>query len=165
MLQTADGAIYLPAAHSGQVRRLGTAPADGYYESRVEDFIGHTQWGRVVWRGSGVQLQTRSGQQPEPDATWSDWSTLRESGSIIQSPAARYVQYRVEQRKRCPSQAHRCTACAPILPPQIAALEIQPYRTPAGAQRQRTAAAGRPSSSAARRHAGAQPLSPALAGG
>ena len=134
MLQTTDGAIYVAAAHSGQVRRLGTAPADGYYESRAEDFVSHTRWGRVVWRGSGVQLQTRSGNSPEPDATWSDWSaTLRESGSIIQSPAARYVQYRVELEENGAHLEHIALhGLRANLPPQIAALEIQPYRTPQG---------------------------------
>tara|TARA_Y100001933_G_scaffold12770_1_gene10944 strand:- start:7098 stop:9095 length:1998 start_codon:yes stop_codon:yes gene_type:complete len=131
MLQTADGAIYLADAHSGQLRRLGTASAEGHYESRVEDFASHTRWGRVTWRGSGVQLATRSGNSPEPDATWSAWSaTQRESGFIIRSPAARYVQYRVELEGNDAYLEHIALhGLRANLPPQIASLEIQPYRT------------------------------------
>ena len=144
MLQTADGEVYLADAHSGQLRRLGTAPADGYYESRVDDFVGHTRWGRVTWRGSGVQLATRSGNSAEPDATWSAWSAAQqESGSIIQSPAARYVQYRVELEGNDAYLEHIALhGLRANLPPQIAALEIQPYRTPQrnGNQQQQQAA-------------------------
>ena len=144
MLQTADGAIYLADAHSGELRRLGTTSAKGYYESRVEDFVGHTRWGRVTWRGRDVQLATRSGNSPEPDATWSAWSAMqRESGSIIQSPAARYVQYRVELGENDAYLEHIALhGLRANLPPQIASLEIQPYRTPqrSGNQQQQQAA-------------------------
>ncbi len=134
MLRAADGLTYLAAAHTGQLRRLGAAQSGGHYESRVEDFTGHTQWGRAAWRGSGVQLQTRSGNSLEPDATWSDWSdALEQNGTTIASPAARYLQYRIELRGR---DAHleriALHGLRANLPPQIASLEVQPYRMPQG---------------------------------
>lgn len=132
MLRAADESIYLASAHTGQLRRLGPARSEGHYESKVEDVGGHAQWGRVEWRGSGVAVQTRSGNSAEPDATWSDWSTAEsQSGAAIESPAARYIQYKVSLKGRdaylidLTLYAQRAN-----LPPHIASLEVQPYRTP-----------------------------------
>ncbi len=145
MLRAADGSIYLASAHTGQLRRLGLARSQGHYESKVEDFGGHAQWGRAEWRGSGVQIQTRSGHSAEPDATWSDWSTPREqSGAAIESPAARYIQYKIELKGR---EAHLADLTLygqrANLPPHIASLEVLPYRTPQarGANQQQPPAA------------------------
>ena len=40
---------------------------------------------------------SRSGNSPEPDATWSGWEPLvaKETGSYVVSPPARFLQYRV----------------------------------------------------------------------
>jgi hypothetical protein len=51
----------------------------GEYVSPVLDARTLASWGRVVWDaavagGASVQLQSRSGNTSEPNATWSDWS-------------------------------------------------------------------------------------------
>jgi len=132
LLGTADGTLYLGAGHAGQLNRLGASGDKGYFESKVEDFAAHTQWGSIEWRGEGIEVQTRSGNSAETDGTWSAWSTpLDESGSIIASPPARYIQYKVQfaaddaQLERIALYGLRAN-----LPPAISSLEVQPYRTP-----------------------------------
>lgn len=75
----------------------GSAPAT--YESPIHDASSVARWGHLQWHGasSGIQFQTRTGNSARPDATWSSWSEpLRESGSLIGSPLARFVQWRAE---------------------------------------------------------------------
>ena len=42
---------------------------------------------------TAIELETRTGNTPAPDASWSDYRALG-AGGAIQSPSARYVQYR-----------------------------------------------------------------------
>jgi hypothetical protein len=73
----------------------------GKYESAVFDTKVITQWGTIRWSaeepsGTRVWLETRSGNTKEPDASWSDWVAYHNpNGSKIQSPPARFIQYRV----------------------------------------------------------------------
>ena len=54
-----------------------------------------SQWGRLVWRGSGkFTFQTRSGNTEEPDDTWSDWSKRLKRPGRISSPPGRFAQVR-----------------------------------------------------------------------
>ncbi|MCS6861836.1 MAG: hypothetical protein NZT92_16140 [Abditibacteriales bacterium] len=72
----------------------------GTYESAVFDMKVTTQWGTIRWSaeepsGTRVWLETRSGNTKEPDASWSDWVAYSDpSGSKIQSPPGRFIQYR-----------------------------------------------------------------------
>jgi hypothetical protein len=103
--ETPDG-VLLSTAHSGKLYRLGETPREGSYQTAVYDSGGVSQWGRLSWRGtaadgSSVRFQTRTGNSGRPDATWSGWSKLADSaegsdGEAIPSPAARYIQWRVE---------------------------------------------------------------------
>lgn len=75
--------------------------ATGIYTSPVWDTGGVAAWGAIQWTaqvpgGSGLALQTRTGNTPNPDdGTWSPWSPpYGASGSTVSSPTARYVQVR-----------------------------------------------------------------------
>lgn len=76
--------------------------SSGTLQSSVFD-SGHsgTTWTNISWMGvvpPGTQLtiSTRTGGSAVPDASWSAWSleSSESSGTAIQSPPGRYVQYR-----------------------------------------------------------------------
>ena len=73
----------------------------GEYMSPVLDARTLASWGRVVWDaavagGASVQLQSRSGNTSEPNATWSDWSPFYgKAEEPILSPKARFLQVKV----------------------------------------------------------------------
>ncbi len=132
LLKTAGGDLYFGAANTGQINRLGASGKGGYFESKVEDFAAHARWGAIEWRGSGVTVQTRSGNSADADATWSAWSIpLNKSGSAIASPPARYIQYKVQLASAAAQLEHIALyGLRANLSPAISSLQIQPYRTP-----------------------------------
>lgn len=90
------GKLFRLAPH-GSAEQLG---AKGTYESPVHDANTVARWGRITWRQRGgiVNFQTRTGNSIRPDQTWSDWSAPLHDpkNSLIQSPNARYIQWRTE---------------------------------------------------------------------
>lgn len=87
-------------ANPGRVIAIGSAPATSpAYISPVRDGKTLAQWGTIRWEGSGtVALQTRSGNTETPDDSWSAWTTpapQASSQAAIQSPSARFLQWRV----------------------------------------------------------------------
>jgi len=66
-------------------------------------------WGKIFWNcetpaGTMVGIQTRSGDVPDPDASWEPW-TLNYSnpGDRISSKPGRYIQYRAHLETSSPS--------------------------------------------------------------
>jgi len=62
-------------------------------------FVSH--WGVLAWRGdapagSSLEFFSRAGNSDRPDQTWSDWAGPYHdsSGSPIQNPPARYIQWK-----------------------------------------------------------------------
>jgi sugar lactone lactonase YvrE len=94
--------VFAATSNQGKLFRFGSAPVrEGSYESPVRDAKLVATWGRVWWRGTGpIELQTRSGNSERPDTTWSDWSSAYNdaSGSQINSPKARFIQWRATMR-------------------------------------------------------------------
>jgi hypothetical protein len=94
--------VFAASSNGGKLFRFNTEPVgDGTYESPVRDAKLVATWGRIWWRGRGaVELQTRTGNNERPDATWSDWSApyLDPAGSQINSPRARFIQWRATLR-------------------------------------------------------------------
>lgn len=93
----------LYAALSNPARLVALGPAGlqpGFYVSQVHDSTSVARWGHLQWHGSGagLVLRTRTGNAARPDATWSDWSPPLSdpSGSLIQSPPARFIQWKAE---------------------------------------------------------------------
>jgi outer membrane protein assembly factor BamB len=73
----------------------------GEYVSPVLDARTLASWGRIVWNatvpaGASVQLQSRSGNTNEPNATWSEWSPLyNKTEEQVLNPKARFLQAKV----------------------------------------------------------------------
>jgi len=97
-----SGGILTATGNLGAVYRLGGKYGrQGTLESEVHDATVAARWGRISWEaqqpaGTKVTLETRSGNSEMPDETWSSWSQPydRAEGQQIQSPAARFVQWR-----------------------------------------------------------------------
>jgi hypothetical protein len=87
----------------GKLFRIGNHEASsGAYESPIHDSGAVARWGHLSWRSSDdkatVRFSTRSGNSLRPDSTWSPWSApiTSPSNNAIQSPNARYIQWRAE---------------------------------------------------------------------
>jgi hypothetical protein len=81
--------------------------ATGEYTSSVFDATGVVTWGAANWNasvpaGTTLIVETRSGNTPSPDGTWSGWAAAS-NGSTVASPASRYLQYRVRFTTSAPS--------------------------------------------------------------
>lgn len=90
--------LLLATANPGRVQQLGTALASpGVFMSAARDAHTGARWGAIRWEASGpVALYTRSGNTDRPDNSWSDWSGpyAVATGTPVQSPAARYLQWK-----------------------------------------------------------------------
>ncbi len=104
LLETASG-VLASTGDAGKVFRLAPPSeekpvATGSYESPVHDANTVARWGRLTWRQheGTASFQTRTGNSNRPDPTWSDWSApIRDpQGGLVQSPNARYIQWRAE---------------------------------------------------------------------
>lgn len=101
-----SGKLYAGTANAGEI--LVMEPGlEGTYESPVHDAKQIASWGYLRWfaelpEKTEMQIQTRSGNTPEPDETWSGWSLdyFEPQGSRISSPAARFIQLRVVLRRQ-----------------------------------------------------------------
>jgi hypothetical protein len=108
-----DAGLLVATAHAGKLLRLGRSPAAaGSYETSVRDTGKVSRWGRLGWRGSlpegtQVEFSTRSGNSARPDGSWSEWSPairaangVVEGDAAIESPSARYIQWKAALRGR-----------------------------------------------------------------
>lgn len=97
------GQLYAATSNLGKLYKISEEiGSSGVYTSSVRDAQLTTNWGRVAWVGEGsVEMQTRSGNTATPDSTWSDWSSPMSSseGNAIQSPAARFLQWKATLKK------------------------------------------------------------------
>lgn len=95
-----DGRLYAGTGNIGSIysSEIGNTTG-GTYESAVHDCTLPSKWGVIEWTadvpaGASILLQTRTGSVAEPDSSWSPWSApYMASGTIIQSPPGRYIQY------------------------------------------------------------------------
>jgi hypothetical protein len=88
---------WLTTATAGpKLIRLSSTPAGPYeYESPVHEAPNLATWGALRLMATGSpKLETRSGNTSRPDDTWSAWAPL--NNGISQSPAARYIQWRLQ---------------------------------------------------------------------
>jgi len=105
------GPVYVGAGNGGDIYAAAplAAQSEGSFVSVVHDAHVSSIWGTIRWfgtepAGTHVSLQTRSGDTPEPDSTWSAWSDPSGVGTDrrVASPPARFIQYRVLLRSEKP---------------------------------------------------------------
>ena len=130
--------VFVGAAQSGDIWKLSPQFAEeGEFLSRVEDLELNSRWGRIEWdaevpQGTGLSVQTRSGNSAEPDPTWSEWSAELRVGAAIPSPPARYLQYRLLLRTGADAtpEVRRVAfrAQQTNLAPRILELQTYPFR-------------------------------------
>src|SRR5436190_2078868 len=77
--------------------RMSPYALSGTFTSRVFDAGETVDWATLQStvqspNGTAVEFETRSGNAPVPDGTWSSWQPV--SGGTINSPDSRYIQYR-----------------------------------------------------------------------
>jgi len=101
-LQGRDGAVYAATGNVGNLYAIGPArAAKGTLESEVLDANEFAFWGKAhllsTPQGGVIGLETRSGNVSNPQSSWSGWSkvSVSEEGGQIQSPPARFLQYRL----------------------------------------------------------------------
>lgn len=96
-----EGRLAAGSANTGSIFRL-TPTLSGSFESTVHDAKLPSRWGRVRYTavlpaGATLKVETRSGNTPEPDGTWSEWKApeTREGSLFVASPTSRFLQYRL----------------------------------------------------------------------
>lgn len=99
LLEDAAGSLLVGTGDTGGVYRLSAQiAAQGTYTSPVHNVKPGATWGQIFWRGTAqrVILQTRTGNTPTPDDTWSPWSAefRNNAGEPISNPAARFIQWK-----------------------------------------------------------------------
>jgi hypothetical protein len=108
LLATRDGRVIVGAAGPGRVYALSKGHAkEGAYKSQAYDAGGSARWGTLDWRGrtpdgTDIRIATRTGNVRDPEkGMWSDWSKdAVKPGEKIESPPARFIQFRVTMRGR-----------------------------------------------------------------
>lgn len=110
LLRRKDGSILLGTGDPGKLYMLEDRFAtSGTITSEVLDAKIVSKWGALSWKanvpaGCDASLAVRSGNVPEPDETWSEWSAEHKdaASSKAGSPPARYLQYRVRMMSKDP---------------------------------------------------------------
>lgn len=99
---TENADYFFTSGNDPSLFALSTTPVDhGDFLSKVIDAQHAAIWGHTVWHGdippgAQIQVESRSGNSAEPDATWSGWSTpYPPERQPTQSASSRYLQYRV----------------------------------------------------------------------
>jgi len=103
LLRRQDGAIVLGTGDPGKLYVLEEKYApSGTVLSEALDAKLISKWGSLRWQaaapsGTSVTVSVRSGNTPEPDETWSNWSAEQTDAAqaTIPAPTARFLQYRV----------------------------------------------------------------------
>ncbi|MDX6404665.1 MAG: hypothetical protein QOH70_2120 [Blastocatellia bacterium] len=128
--------VFAASSNQGKLFRFGESPVkEGTYESPVRDAKLVSSWGRIWWRGTGpIELQTRSGNSERPDTTWSDWSTAytEAKGSQINSPKARFIQWRAVLRGTLRNQPELDDVSVAYLPRNVAPEVLSITTLPSG---------------------------------
>jgi hypothetical protein len=145
-----DGSIAAGTGNIGEIYGVGPRWNDsgaasntrtGQFVSVVHDAKLLSRWGRARWEanvpaGSNIKVETRTGNVAEPDATWTEWTPVtagsRNDGTV-NSPAARFIQYRIQMTAEGDVQPSVREISISYLPrnqaPRVA------FQSPAGAER------------------------------
>lgn len=100
------GETYAATGNPATLYALGSGPANqGTYLSDAHDLRSVASWGRAIvsLRDGEATWSSRSGLSQVPDEGWSDWSSeapLGPGGAEIQSPPARFLQFRLRLKRK-----------------------------------------------------------------
>ena len=129
------GAMYAVTGNIGKVYKIGPGfETDGVFESDLFDVGGFTYWGRAGFDGQGkVNFETRSGNLNDAHKNWSAWAPTVDGR--IQSPAARFLQYKLTLQGAAEVNAVDVKYLSKNIAPVIEQLEVTPanYKFPAPA--------------------------------
>ena len=99
----------------------------GSYESEVKDTEFLSTWGSLSWRvelpkGTSIKVFTRTGNTERPGKTWSHWLRVKDQLKAvnIQSPKARYIQYKIILETRTKFSPKLSEVIVPFLQQNIA---------------------------------------------
>lgn len=103
LLLRKDGSVVLGTGDPGRLYVLENRYASqGTVHSEVLDAKIVSAWGAINWKantpaGTAVKVAVRSGNVPDPDDTWSDWTAEQTDPAMAEAtaPKARYLQYRI----------------------------------------------------------------------
>ncbi|MCC6585262.1 MAG: hypothetical protein IT168_00965 [Bryobacterales bacterium] len=96
-----SGKIFAVTGNVGKVFEIGPGvEKQGTFESEAFDAGFFTYWGRLrstFSPGTGVKIETRSGNLENPARNWSPWApvAIAKDAGRITSPPARFLQYRL----------------------------------------------------------------------
>lgn len=142
MVPGSEREVLVFTSNPAAVYRLGgRSNGDASYTSAVRDATQSVRWGKleVGFDGRGeFSLETRTGNTVEPDNVWSSWQTVEIVSSVpgiirgqIPSPAARYLQYRLNFAEGAESAAiHQVRAFLQL--PNVAPLLLDLRQLPFG---------------------------------
>jgi hypothetical protein len=133
LVRTGDRTL-LATANPGRVQLVGaTQTTPGTFLSAPRDAKTGARWGSIRWEATGaVTLFTRSGNTDRPDDSWSDWSGpyAAATGSAVQSPAARYLQWKAVFAPGSPAATALTSVSVGYLPantrPVITSITVHP---------------------------------------
>ena len=123
LLPGPNGKIYAATGNVGKVYEIGPGlEREGSIESDVFDAGLFSQWGRLTFKGAAnggrIGIEARSGNLDRPQKNWSAWSgaITAEEGARLNSPAARFVQWRATLSADAADKSDRS--------PQLDAVEV-----------------------------------------
>lgn len=139
LLAGRNGMVYAATGNVGNLYSIGPGlEMSGTLESEVLDANDFARWGKAHLtsnlRGGTISLETRSGNLNNPENNWSPWTKVPVAplGGQIESPAARFLQYRVTLNCGSENGSPELTAVdIAYLPrniaPQVRQIEIAPF--------------------------------------
>jgi hypothetical protein len=103
LLARPKGGVAVASSNPGRVFALDAVATErGTFVSRPRDTEtvsawGHLSWDAVVPADTRIEVETRSGNTQNPDATWTEWSPARPEGDsqVVTSERARFLQLRI----------------------------------------------------------------------
>jgi hypothetical protein len=156
-----DGLIYVATGNVGNLYSMaGSLESSGSLTSEVLDAHEFTYWGKAHTtantHGGSILMETRSGNQSNPETNWSPWAkvNLTQEGGQVSSPPARFLQYRATLNCSTGSESPDLSAIdiaylSKNVAPRLTAIEIAPFnyrQAPTTSSPERTVASGSPAS-------------------
>ena len=134
-----NGVVYAATGNVGNLYAIGPGTEmSGTLASDVLDAGDFSHWGKVhltpTTELQEVSIETRSGNESNPENHWSPWSkvTMSDIGGSVQSPPARFLQYRLTVHCTPTGQSPEVSAVdIAYLPknmaPKVGQIDIAPF--------------------------------------